>query len=44
MMYCMSVSHKKAPVNLREQFAFGPYHFREQFLEAMRWWAGLRMR
>ncbi|WP_243109906.1 glutamyl-tRNA reductase [Clostridium sp. E02] len=22
MMYCMSVSHKKAPVNLREQFAF----------------------
>ncbi|WP_235839088.1 glutamyl-tRNA reductase [Clostridium sp. Marseille-P2415] len=23
MMYCMSVSHKKAPVNIREQFSFG---------------------
>lgn len=23
MMYCMSVSHKKAPVNIRERFSFG---------------------
>lgn len=34
MMYCMSVSHKKAPVNIRERFSFGEEE-KEKFVQIM---------